>query len=76
MSSAQNNRAFPTGPLGLFETCGEPISVGQVAMANDHGGWETMQISGTGSSIGRQSLGLPMRDGMEACGNNSMPGEE
>ena len=73
MSSAQNDRAFPTDPLGLFETCGEPIAVGQVAMATDHGGWQTMRTGDAWSPIGGQPLGLPTEDGKKACGGNSVP---
>lgn len=76
MSLAQNDQAFPKGPLGLFERCGEPIAVGQLAMATDHGCRQTIRTDAAGSPISSRPSRLPTRDGKEACGGNSLAGEE
>ena len=53
-------------PLGLFETIGEPVALGQVAMATYQGGQRTELIGGAGSPISGRPSRLPTRYGKEA----------
>lgn len=68
MSSVQNDKAFPIGPLSLFYSYREPITVVHVAMATDHCGWQTKWTGGTRSPIGGRLLGLLTKDRKKVCG--------
>ena len=76
MSSAENDRAFPAGPLSLFEKLGDPIVVGQVAMATDHGGPRPDRTGGAGTPVDGRPSGLPMDDGRTEGKGRSGPGVE
>ena len=57
MSMLKDTRSTPSGPVALLGKRGDSITVGQVAMATDHGGRRTAWTGGAGCLIGERPSG-------------------
>ena len=75
-SSTNDVRSSPSGPLDILRTCGEPVAMGQVAMATGHDGWQTARTGGAGSPMGGRPSGPQAEDGRRVRKGNSVPREE